>query len=63
MGGWVGDLHTKYTDTPGSGAQPGIVGYLSLCVLGPWFSALGHNVGLTRLAHVAWNGLSFCLRY
>lgn len=58
-GRWVGHLHARCPDTPGSGARPWIVRCLLLYVPGPWSLALGHDVRLTRLALIAWNGLSF----
>lgn len=58
-GMWVGHLHARCPDTPGSGARPWIVRCLLLYVPGPWSLALGHDVRLTRLALIAWNGLSF----
>lgn len=59
----MGYLYTGCPDTPGSGTQPHIVRCLPLSVSGHWSVALGHDVRLTKLAHVAWNGLGFCLRH
>ena len=63
VGRWVGNLHTRCPDTRVRELSHREWDARFSCVSGPWSLALGHDVRLPRLTHIAWNGLGFCLRH